>query len=74
MLRDMAAGWTGTNWAVRGPPRSKEAAVALTRLDAGAYGICVDCSERIPAARLKAKPEAIRCVGCQEEHEGRFAA
>ena len=29
---------------------------------------CVDCGEPIPAARLKAIPDAIRCVDCQH-HE-----
>ncbi len=28
--------------------------------------ICLDCSIRIPAGRLKAVPNAVRCVECKE--------
>ena len=58
----------------RAPPRSREAAVALDRLDKGQYGLCIDCGGRIPAARLKAKPEAVRCIACHIEFEKRPAA
>ncbi len=27
--------------------------------------ICLDCCERIPVKRLKAVPEAVRCIGCK---------
>lgn len=30
----------------------------------GTYGVCTDCGEPIPAARLAARPTATRCVGC----------
>lgn len=40
---------------------------ALTRLDDGQYGICLDCGEEIPFERLKAIPSAIYCVGCQSK-------
>ena len=43
---------------------------ALQRLAEGTYGICVDCGKEIPAGRLKAMPEAIRCV----EDQRRFQA
>ena len=39
---------------------------ALTRLDAGTYGICVGCGQQIPAGRLEARPFAERCVPCTE--------
>jgi DnaK suppressor protein len=42
---------------------------ALARLDAGTYGVCVDCKEEVPAARLKALPFAERCRDCQETRE-----
>lgn len=32
---------------------------------------CVDCGEPIPAARLNAVPNAIRCVECQRLFEKR---
>ena len=42
---------------------------ALARLADGKYGICVDCGKEIPAARLEAQPEAIRCVDDQRRFE-----
>lgn len=32
-------------------------------------GLCADCGEPIPAARLAAIPNAARCVACQSELE-----
>ncbi|HEY1594629.1 MAG TPA: TraR/DksA C4-type zinc finger protein [Thermoleophilaceae bacterium] len=32
-------------------------------------GACVDCGDRISSARLKALPDAVRCVGCQRQLE-----
>ena len=32
-------------------------------------GLCVDCGEIIPLARLEAAPWVERCVGCQSVHE-----
>lgn len=42
---------------------------ALTRMDAGEYGICIDCGTEIPEARLQVNPFAERCVECEERHE-----
>lgn len=42
---------------------------AIRRFDAGAYGYCVDCSEVITPARLRAMPFAIRCRECEEARE-----
>ncbi len=42
---------------------------ALCRLAAGRYGVCVECGERIPVARLRALPFAVRCCPCQERFE-----
>ena len=42
---------------------------ALQRLEDGTYGTCVDCGKEIPAARLQAQPEAIRCVEDQRRFE-----
>ena len=38
---------------------------ALADIDAGRYGICRECGEEIPKARLKILPFATRCVACQ---------
>ncbi|MFI6518155.1 TraR/DksA family transcriptional regulator [Spirillospora sp. NPDC050679] len=38
---------------------------ALSRLEAGRYGLCADCGEPILPERLELMPEARRCVLCQ---------
>lgn len=38
-------------------------------LEVSQEGACVDCGDRILAGRLKALPEAERCVSCQRELE-----
>ncbi|HEV8334141.1 MAG TPA: TraR/DksA family transcriptional regulator [Steroidobacteraceae bacterium] len=42
---------------------------ALARLSEGSYGLCEDCGQRIPEARLEAEPTALRCIKCQELYE-----
>ena len=42
---------------------------ALTRIESGVYGTCVDCGDSVPEGRLEAKPEAARCVRCQSKHD-----
>jgi DnaK suppressor protein len=42
---------------------------ALERLQEGAYGTCVECSEPIAPARLRALPEVLTCVRCQDRLE-----
>ena len=44
---------------------------ALQRLDAGTYGQCIDCGRELPDERLEARPEAERCVECQQRYEAR---
>jgi DnaK suppressor protein len=46
-----------------------EVEAALKRIDEGTYGVCVDCGQPIPDARLEVRPEAARCVADQEKHE-----
>jgi DnaK suppressor protein len=38
---------------------------AIERLDAGDYGVCVECGEAIAPARLRVMPEVTTCVRCQ---------
>jgi DnaK suppressor protein len=47
---------------------------ALSRIEAGSYGECIACGVHIPAARLKATPEASRCIHCQEAYEKKHPA
>lgn len=49
----------------------RELQAARARLEAGTYGICVDCEVDIPIERLEAYPAAIRCTSCQAREESR---
>lgn len=43
--------------------------VALERIEAGTYGACENCSDKISRKRLKALPFARLCIACQQEQE-----
>ena len=45
---------------------SRRIDAALRRINAGAYGVCVHCGERIDEERLEALPEATLCAECQQ--------
>lgn len=47
---------------------------ALERLASGRYGVCIDCGEPIPRARLQVQPAAERCAACQAVAERRPAS
>ncbi len=40
---------------------------ALQRVEASAFGICIECEEEIAAARLKAVPWTKVCIACKEK-------
>jgi DnaK suppressor protein len=42
---------------------------ALARIQSGEYGSCMDCGVDIPAERLQAAPQALRCISCQTRAE-----
>ncbi len=42
---------------------------ALSRVESGTYGSCVDCGEPIGFQRLQAYPSANRCLECQSKAE-----
>ena len=42
---------------------------ALERVEHGNYGICADCGEAIPLARLNSVPFTLYCVKCEETHD-----
>jgi RNA polymerase-binding protein DksA len=42
---------------------------ALGRIDAGTYGICVNCGRPIAPERLEAMPWATLCIDCKREEE-----
>lgn len=41
---------------------------ALSRLERNRYGLCEECSNEIPIARLRALPFAAYCLRCQQKH------
>ncbi len=45
--------------------RQETARRAKQAISDGTYGFCVDCEAEIPAARLRIRPDAERCVPCQ---------
>jgi DnaK suppressor protein len=49
--------------------RRGEALAAIERLDSGTYGTCIDCNATIVEDRLAFRPEAARCLSCQEAFE-----
>jgi DnaK suppressor protein len=49
--------------------RRTEALAAIERLDSGTYGTCIDCNATIVEDRLAFRPEAARCLSCQEAFE-----
>ena len=46
---------------------------ALVMIDAGTYGMCVDCGQPISEKRLQSYPNATRCIMCQESAEEQAA-
>jgi DnaK suppressor protein len=42
---------------------------ALSRLRKGAFGVCVECGEKMIPKRLEAVPWARHCISCQEREE-----
>ena len=48
-----------------------EVLAALSRIDNGSYGRCVDCAGPVPEPRLEARPATARCVPCQSKRDRR---
>lgn len=44
-------------------------AAALRRIDAGDYGLCLECGDPIAVERLRATPVAEYCIDCANEIE-----
>lgn len=42
---------------------------ALKRIEDQTYGLCQDCDNKIPEARLLANPYFLTCVSCAEDRE-----
>ena len=49
---------------------------ALQRMDAGEYGVCIECGTDIDRGRINAHPYAKQCIDCArlaEEREARYS-
>ena len=46
---------------------------ARERIGNGTFGICLDCGDEVPHARLAAYPTAKRCARCQQQRERTYA-
>ena len=51
--------------------RARQVEAAIGRIDDEEYGDCLACGAGIGFPRLKAKPEAPLCLGCQSQRETR---
>src|SRR4051812_37805517 len=40
---------------------------ALVRIEAGLYGVCVECESKIPKTRLQVLPQTPYCVKCADK-------
>ncbi len=49
----------------------REVREALSRIQLGRYGICLNCEEEIGLRRLKAVPWTPLCLACQEQDDRR---
>ena len=50
----------------RNTARLSEVRAALRRIDAGVFGICASCEQKMKTKRLAAVPWASSCIVCQE--------
>jgi DnaK suppressor protein len=62
--RDLAMGGLDRN-----ARRLRKVRAALTRINAGTFGICLDCEKEISMKRLAAMPWTASCIVCQEAGE-----
>ncbi len=51
--------------------RLKSIEAAIVRIQQGRYGLCMQCSKKIPQERLVALPYAVLCIDCQRSDERR---
>lgn len=47
----------------------KDIDAAMHKIEDGTYGLCAQCGVNISQPRLKARPMATLCIGCQEKQE-----
>jgi len=65
MIEDIMGAAVSTNY----KDNLRKVDEALKRIDAGVYGLCENCEEKIAPARLKVLPFALYCIQCKQEME-----
>jgi RNA polymerase-binding transcription factor DksA len=45
---------------------------ALSRMQHHRFAVCIDCGDDIRLERVAASPTAVRCVRCQQLHDGTY--
>ena len=53
----------------RGSNVLRNVRAALSRIDEGSYGMCLNCEEEIGTKRLNAVPWAALCIECQQTED-----
>jgi len=68
LSRMEAIGSKGVNEAMLATARQRLGRLkyALANIDGEDFGICMECGESIPTARILAMPESTRCVKCAD--------
>jgi DnaK suppressor protein len=59
----------GTRNLERGSSVLREVRGALTRIEQGQFGQCLNCEEEISPKRLRAVPWTPRCLACKEQED-----
>jgi DnaK suppressor protein len=67
VAKSLADEETHTSLLERAQTQLRQIDNALGQLERGDYGICANCGDEIPLARLQAIPFATYCVECQEK-------
>ncbi|MGV1003664.1 MAG: TraR/DksA family transcriptional regulator [Candidatus Nanopelagicales bacterium] len=49
----------------------EQSRLALSKLEAGTYGVCESCGNLIASGRLRAFPRATLCIECKQREERR---
>ncbi len=61
----LSSDWSRVEGIVRAADAQRTAIqLAFARLDAGSYGLCLNCGAPIAPGRLAARPEAELCIDC----------
>lgn len=69
MAADMCEQDLSLNFLTRAEGELQNIVLALERIEHRSYGVCNECSQAIPIARLEAIPTATTCVACKAKSE-----